>query len=71
MEAVQKELAGQGRKLTEAKRTLASVRRERQQMQIQQNTLELTICQLEARRQEIADSSQDLSSRKIRNLNCR
>ena len=31
-------------------------------MQIQQNTLELTICQLEARRQEIADSSQDLSS---------
>ena len=32
------------------------------QMQIQQNTLELTICQLEARRQEIADSSQDLSS---------
>ena len=31
-------------------------------MQIQQNTLELTICQLEARRQEIADSSQVLSS---------
>ena len=62
MEAVQKELAETGRRLTEAKRTLASVQERRQQMQIQQNTLELTICQLEARRQEIADSSQDLSS---------
>lgn len=61
-EAVQKELAETGRRLTEAKRTLASVQERRQQMQIQQNTLELTICQLEARRQEIADSSQDLSS---------
>ena len=62
VEAVQKELAETGRRLTEAKRTLASVQERRQQMQIQQNTLELTICQLEARRQEIADSSQDLSS---------
>ena len=70
VEAVQKELAETGRRLTEAKRTLASVQERRQQMQIQQNTLELTICQLEARRQEIADSRR-ICLRKIRNSNCR
>lgn len=56
-------------KLMEAKRTLASVQERRQQMQIQQNTLELTICQLEARRQRLQFLAGSIV--KIRNSSCR
>ncbi len=61
IEEVQKELAKTDKSLNEAKKTLSSVREDRQKIQIQQNTLELIISQLEARRKEIEDSAQSLN----------
>lgn len=61
IETVQKELAETEKSLEKAKKTLASVQEERQNKQIQQNTLELLIRQLESKRQEIEDSAKNLS----------
>ncbi len=61
IDGVQAELGRVGRSLVEDKKTLSSLQEKRQKTQIQQNTLELTISQLESRRQEIEDSAQNLT----------
>lgn len=61
IDEVQKELAGTGQGLAKVKKSLSSIQETRQKNQIQQNTLELIINQLESRRQEIEDSAKNLT----------
>lgn len=62
VEEIQKELAVNEGLLTECKESLIAVKGKKQAAVLSQNTAQMNITQLEAKKQEIADSSTDLVS---------